>query len=139
MSSAIPVTLVGATGLTGAETYKALLKSKSSAFAVTTLARKALPTETPANAATTTTPRQFSDLFEAPKGQVATKGGVYVSCLGTTRGVAGGVENQRRIDLDLNRDLAQKAKEDGASTVSLYNDRSGLIKDPVTDKDSRPV
>lgn len=124
MSTAIPVTLVGATGLTGAEAYKALLKSKSSAFAVTTLARKALPAETPANAASTTTPKQFNDLFDAPKGQVAIRGGVYVSCLGTTRGIAGGVEQQRRIDLDLNRELAQKAKEDGASTVSSRDDFS---------------
>lgn len=43
---------------------------------------------------------------------------MYVSCLGTTRAGAGGFEQQKKIDLDLNRDLAKKAREDGASVVS---------------------
>jgi len=41
-----------------------------------------------------------------------------VSCLGTTRAAAGSTKNQERIDLDLNRELAQKAKHDGVDTVS---------------------
>lgn len=119
MSTSIPVTLVGATGLTGAEAYKAFLASKSSAFAVTAIARRAPPSEAPGNPATSSTTKQYADLFEAAKSQVASEGGVYASCLGTTRGSAGSVDAQRKIDLDLNRDLAQRAKEDGASTVSV--------------------
>ena len=41
-----------------------------------------------------------------------------MSCLGTTRAAAGSTKNQERIDLDLNRELAQKAKHDGVDTVS---------------------
>jgi hypothetical protein len=118
MSAALtPVTLVGGTGLTGSAAVKALLAS-SHAFALTTLTRRPLEGES-SNPSTTYTNKTFSDLFEAVKGDVATKGGVYVSCLGTTRAAAGGLDKQIRIDLDLNRDLVQKAKEDGASTVSL--------------------
>jgi hypothetical protein len=87
-------------------------------FALTTLTRRPLDCES-SNPSTTYTNKTFPDLFEAVKGPVATKGGVYVSCLGTTRAAAGGLDKQIRIDLDLNRDLAQKAKEDGASTVGL--------------------
>jgi uncharacterized protein YbjT (DUF2867 family) len=118
MSAALtPVTLVGGTGLTGSAAVKALLAS-SHPFALTTLTRRPLEGES-SNPSTTYTNKTFSDLFEAVKGDVATKGGVYVSCLGTTRAAAGGLDKQIRIDLDLNRDLVQKAKEDGASTVSL--------------------
>jgi hypothetical protein len=41
-----------------------------------------------------------------------------VSCLGTTRADVGGINKQRAIDLDMNRDLAQQARNDGAETVS---------------------
>jgi uncharacterized protein YbjT (DUF2867 family) len=116
MSSATPVTLVGATGLTGAATLRALLAS-SHPCAISALTRRPI-SETPSNPSSSFSNETFSDLAEAVKGTVATKGGLYVSCLGTTREAAGGIENQIKIDLDLNRDLAKKAKDDGASTVS---------------------
>jgi hypothetical protein len=50
---------------------------------------------------------------------VAGPGAVYISCLGTTRADAGGVENQRKIDYELNRDLATRARKDGATTVRV--------------------
>lgn len=46
------------------------------------------------------------------------QGGIYVSCLGTTRADAGGTAEQEKVDLGLNKDLATRAKKDGASTVS---------------------
>lgn len=42
---------------------------------------------------------------------------VFVSCLGTTKAQAGSIDNQRKIDLDLNLTLAQAAKDAGADTV----------------------
>jgi uncharacterized protein YbjT (DUF2867 family) len=120
MSAALtPITLVGGTGLTGSAAVKALLAS-AHPFALTTLTRRPLDGES-SNPSTTYVNKTFSDLFEAVKGEVSSKGGVYVSCLGTTRAAAGGLDKQIRIDLDLNRDLAQKAKEDGATTVSLVS------------------
>lgn len=41
-----------------------------------------------------------------------------MSCLGTTRAKAGGTAEQEKLDLGLNKDLATRAKKDGASTVS---------------------
>lgn len=37
----------------------------------------------------------------------------FFSALGTTRAQAGSLEAQRKIDFDLNLELAQKAKEGG--------------------------
>lgn len=112
-----PVTLVGATGLTGSQALSFLLASPAN-FAVTTLTRRAAPAPTtpPKAPGATYDNRVLSDLASADK--VAEKGGIYISALGTTRAAAGGVEQQIAIDRDLNATLADKAKADGADTVS---------------------
>ena len=46
---------------------------------------------------------------------------VFFSGLGTTRAQAGGVEQQRKIDYDLNLELARAAKEAGVSTYVLIS------------------
>lgn len=46
---------------------------------------------------------------------------VFFSGLGTTRAAAGGVEAQRKIDVDLNLDLAKAAKEAGVETYVLVS------------------
>ena len=117
MSPPTPITLVGATGLTGAATLSALLRSQT-AFNITTIARKAIACDSARCPETVYTHNLVSDLFEAPSGEVGKKGGVYISCLGTTRGGAGSFEAQEKLDLGLNRDLARKAREDGAERVS---------------------
>ena len=113
-----PVTLVGATGLTGSATLSALLSS-THPFTIRTIGRKAIPPQPAQNTSTTFTHTLLEDMFEAPSMQVGEKGGVYVSCLGTTRAAAGGNEAQEKVDLVLNRDLAQRAKEDGVNTVGV--------------------
>jgi uncharacterized protein YbjT (DUF2867 family) len=118
MPESISVTLLGSTGLTGSATLRSLLSSTSQPFSIRTFTRSP-PASTPSgHQATTHANRTFPDLFGALTEQLASKGDVYVSCLGTTRGAAGGFENQKKIDLDLNRDLAKKARADGASVVS---------------------
>ena len=117
MTSATPVTVVGGTGLTGAESLTALLAS-SHAFAVTALTRRSVE-KSSSNPSSSFSNKTFPDLLEAVKAPVGTSGGVYVSCLGTTLQIAGSVAKQRQIDVDLNRDLAKKAREDGATTVGL--------------------
>ncbi|RDW85772.1 hypothetical protein BP5796_04097 [Coleophoma crateriformis] len=46
---------------------------------------------------------------------------IFYSSLGTTRGAAGGVENQRKIDYDLNLELAQAAKKAGVKVYVLIS------------------
>ena len=46
---------------------------------------------------------------------------IFFSALGTTRGAAGGVANQRKIDYDLNLELAKAAKEHGATTCVIVS------------------
>ena len=117
MSSPKPITLVGATGLTGAYALRHLLLSPA-ALAITTLTRKAVSQPTPAqNPQTTFANREFADLNAAANETVGQPGGVFVSCLGTTRADAGGQAKQRLIDYDLNLALAKRAKADGVATV----------------------
>jgi hypothetical protein len=49
---------------------------------------------------------------------------IFFSGLGTTRAAAGGVEAQRKIDLDLNYDLARAAKSAGCTTYVLISSAS---------------
>lgn len=118
----IPVTVIGSTGLTGSAALSALLSSPT-AFSVTALTRRpASASTTPQASPETSYHNRVVDLAavfgaENPTETVASKGGVYVSCLGTTRGAVGSVEAQKAIDLDLNTVLANKAKADGAETV----------------------
>nr|ODN95435.1 endoplasmic reticulum protein [Cryptococcus depauperatus CBS 7855] len=119
MANATAVTLVGATGLTGSHTLSSLLSS-SHPFNVTVLTRRSLPQAASANSLTT---RLYTSLFDAPtdKEPIVERGGVYVSCLGTTRAKAGGTAEQEKVDLDLNKDLAKRAKEDGAKMLILVS------------------
>ncbi|RXK38038.1 hypothetical protein M231_04707 [Tremella mesenterica] len=120
MSSPIPVTLVGATGLTGKSTLLSLFSS-SIPFSITTFARRSIPLTTPTNPQIKWEQKERPDLFSVVNEKVGEKMGVFVSCLGTTIAQAGGMEKQKKIDLDLNRDLAKKAKEDGVSTYILVS------------------
>ncbi|ORY03730.1 NAD dependent epimerase/dehydratase family protein-like protein [Clohesyomyces aquaticus] len=49
---------------------------------------------------------------------------IFFSGLGTTRAAAGGLEAQRKIDVDLNYDLAKAAKEAGCETYVLISSAS---------------
>lgn len=134
MSTPTPVTLVGATGLTGSSTFQALLNS-THPFNLTTLTRRSLPPINPINQSTTHTNQTFSDLFEAitSESSLGAPGGVFISCLGTTRGAAGSLKAQERIDVDLNRDLAQKARDEGVDTVRSKS--HSIQSTPTTTRD----
>ncbi|KAI9835951.1 MAG: hypothetical protein M1819_001849 [Sarea resinae] len=49
---------------------------------------------------------------------------MFISALGTTRAIAGGLENQRKVDYDLNLDLARAAKKAGARVYVLISSAS---------------
>lgn len=53
-----------------------------------------------------------------------TKPQIFFSALGTTKAQAGSVEAQRKIDYDLNLDLAKAAKEAGVDTYVLISSGS---------------
>ncbi|ODN74864.1 hypothetical protein L202_07168 [Cryptococcus amylolentus CBS 6039] len=126
MSTPTPVTILGSTGLTGSETLHALLTS-SHPFSITTATRRPIPSPfpkcKPTNAQTVLDERIYPSLFDAPadtaRGKLVQEGGVYVSCLATTR--VNGKETQKKVDWELNRDLATRAKADGARTAILVS------------------
>ncbi|TGZ78211.1 hypothetical protein EX30DRAFT_343427 [Ascodesmis nigricans] len=110
-------TVIGSTGLVGHEILLQLL-SHPSATAVSTLIRRdpPQPSLAPKHHQTiepdsTKWPSTLSTLLPTPKSTL-------FSALGTTRSAAGGVDAQRKIDLDLNLELAKSAKESGK--VSTY-------------------
>jgi uncharacterized protein YbjT (DUF2867 family) len=49
---------------------------------------------------------------------------IFFSGLGTTKAAAGSIEAQRKIDYDLNLDLAKAAKESGVDTYVLISSGS---------------
>ncbi|BEJ17359.1 hypothetical protein CspHIS471_0607600 [Cutaneotrichosporon sp. HIS471] len=116
-STPTPISLVGITGLTGSATLACLL-SAPAPFAITGFSRRANP-NTPDTPGTTYT-NIVGELSPTPA-KVGNVGGIFVSCLGTTRADVGGVEKQRAIDLDMNRDLAKQARKDGAETMMLVS------------------
>lgn len=109
-----PISVVGITGLTGSAALACLL-SAPAPFAITAFSRRAAPAT--ADTPGTSYNNIVGELAPTPA-TVGSPGGIYVTCLGTTRADVGGVDTQRAIDLDMNRDLAQQARKDGAETVS---------------------
>ncbi|KAL6936536.1 related to Protein FMP52, mitochondrial [Hanseniaspora guilliermondii] len=53
---------------------------------------------------------------------------IYLSGLGTTKATSGGIENQRKIDLELNYELAKKARELGYTTCVLVSSAGASSK-----------
>jgi len=105
--------LVGSTGLVGSHILSTLL---------------ALPTVTAVHAIARRQPKisdgKLQTVIELDSSKWASEvaaiqptPSIFFSALGTTRGQAGGVENQRKIDYDLNVELAKAAK---AAGVKVY-------------------
>ncbi|KAF2259507.1 NAD dependent epimerase/dehydratase family protein-like protein [Lojkania enalia] len=110
------VALVGSTGLVGSHILSILVphSSISSIFAYT---RRELPSNSPKlNPLSSTDTLTWVSLF--PKSPVPN---IFFSALGTTKAQAGSVANQRKIDLDLNLDLAKAAREAGVETYVLIS------------------
>ncbi|KAH7069691.1 NAD dependent epimerase/dehydratase family protein-like protein [Paraphoma chrysanthemicola] len=110
--------LAGSTGQVGAFILTHLL-SNPTFSAVYAYSRRDLPNPTAStklNAIVSTDTAQWGTLFPRemhPK--------IMFSGLGTTRADAGGLENQRKIDYDLNLELAKAAKDAGVETYVLIS------------------
>ncbi|GAP92926.1 putative protein mitochondrial [Rosellinia necatrix] len=108
-----PAAVIGSTGLVGHQILTTLL-NLDACKAVYTISRRAPKTEASAKLNATVEPdttkwaSQFAALSPAPAA-------VY-SALGTTRQQAGGIQNQWKIDHDLNIELAKAAHAAGAQT-----------------------
>jgi hypothetical protein len=145
MSTPTSVTIAGGTGLTGSATLLSLLSSKQP-YDLRTLTRRALPdpslSASSADSSSTTKPSAVPGhgnaqtvyhnivvptlLDLADEASTGTQldgawmpGGVLVSCLGTTRAKAGGLANQKKVDVDLGLELGRRAKAGGVQRVSL--------------------
>lgn len=116
--------IVGATGLVGSEFTK---KADSSPVfsEVVALVRRKLNKNVSSKTQSLIEPdsSKWSDIIKQQKNT-----DVFFSALATTRGAAGGFENQYKIDHDLNLELAKAAKEAGFKTYVIISS-AGANKD----------
>ncbi|KAL1297794.1 hypothetical protein AAFC00_006329 [Neodothiora populina] len=106
--------LAGSTGLVGGNILSVLAASPTIS-AVHAFARRDLPTTSPK-----LTALKSADSAEWPSMYPANTP-LFLSALGTTKAQAGSVANQRKIDFDLNLELAKAAKNAGATTCVLIS------------------
>ncbi|KAF2847452.1 NAD dependent epimerase/dehydratase family protein-like protein [Plenodomus tracheiphilus IPT5] len=117
--------LAGSTGLVGSNILAQLLAHPSFA-SVYAYARRELPNPTAStklNPITSTETSIWPSLFPREM-----KPRVFFSGLGTTKAAAGSLEAQRKIDLDLNLELARAAQEAGADTYVLISSANASSK-----------
>lgn len=107
--------LAGSTGLVGSNILSTLIEHP--AFkSVHVFARRKLATES-----SKITLLESSESEKWPTLFPQAGASIFFSGLGTTRGQAGGVEQQRKIDHDLNLELAKAAKAAGVQTYVLIS------------------
>ncbi|KAF2271344.1 NAD(P)-binding protein [Westerdykella ornata] len=107
--------LAGSTGLVGSHILTTLLSTPQ---ITTTHAYTRRPLPNPSNSNLHTI--QSSDPSTWPS-HFPANATLFLSALGTTRAAAGSIANQRKIDLELNYDLAKAAKEHGVETYVLIS------------------
>ncbi|KAK6423280.1 Protein fmp52, mitochondrial [Oleoguttula sp. CCFEE 5521] len=106
--------LAGSTGQTGTPILTHLLAAPSIS-SVQAFTRKTLP-----HTSSTLTPLTASDPHAWPS-LYPSNAQIFFSALATSRAIAEGFENQRKIDYDLNLALATKAKESGTKVYVLIS------------------
>ncbi|TLD33610.1 hypothetical protein PspLS_00626 [Pyricularia sp. CBS 133598] len=114
MASASPVAAVfGCTGLVGSNILSTLLEAKSNPGTVHTVSRRQPKAE---GAKLRATVEPSSEQWAAKLAALQPPAMTVYSAVGTTRAAAGGLENQRKIDHDLNVEIARAAKKAGTKT-----------------------
>lgn len=114
MASPTSVALFGSTGLTGSNILTTLLAAESQWKPVHTISRRA-PKSVGTNldsvieSDSSKWASALANLQPAPPS-------VVISAIGTTRAAAGGIQQQWKIDHDLNIEIAKAAKEAGVKT-----------------------
>lgn len=105
------VALFGSTGLTGSHILTSLLSPTSTFTPVHTISRRA-----PKPTSESLTAHVEGDTTKWAASIAQINPSVVISALGTTRAAAGGIQNQWKIDHDLNIELAKAAKAAGVKT-----------------------
>lgn len=109
--------VVGSTGLVGSHILSTLLSlpsiSSVYAFARREPSSKDAKLQSIISKESSEWPSKLSSITPPPS--------IFFSGLGTTRGAAGGVANQRKIDYDLNFALAKAAKDSGVKVYVLIS------------------
>lgn len=113
MSSPTSVATFGSTGLTGSYILSMLLASESAWKPVHTISRRA-PKAT--GAALNAIIESDTAKWAPALATLTPPASVVISSVGTTRAAAGGIQEQWKIDHDLNIEIAKAAKEAGAKT-----------------------
>lgn len=114
MASASSVAGVfGCTGLVGSNILSTLLAAKGTSGTVHTVSRRQPKAE---GAKLRATVEPSTEQWAAKLAALQPPATTVYSAVGTTRAAAGGLENQRKIDHDLNVEIARAAKKAGAKT-----------------------
>ncbi|KFZ01791.1 hypothetical protein V501_09796, partial [Pseudogymnoascus sp. VKM F-4519 (FW-2642)] len=108
--------VIGSTGLVGSHILSTLLQLPAIS-SVRTFTRRA-PQDTGAKLNATV---EDSAKWAASISAITPPPDIFFSGLGTTRAAAGGFDNQRKIDYDLNLEAAQAAKRAGAKVYVLIS------------------
>ncbi|KAF8864826.1 hypothetical protein BDZ45DRAFT_669201 [Acephala macrosclerotiorum] len=119
--------IVGSTGLVGSHILSTLL-SLPSISAVHSISRRAPSSIDPklhplVGTDTSQWPTQLSTIHPIPS--------ILFSALGTTKGLAGSVEAQRKIDYDLNLALAEAGKSSGVKVYVLISTGGANAKSSI--------
>ncbi|KAF4125578.1 NAD dependent epimerase/dehydratase family [Geosmithia morbida] len=115
MTSPIPAAVFGSTGLTGSFTLATLLTSESQWGPVHTISRRA-PSNPTSSPSLNSVLESDTSKWASSLGSLSPVPQVVFSSVGTTRVAAGGLEQQWKIDHDLNIEIAKAAKAAGART-----------------------
>ena len=107
--------IIGGTGLTGAEFVKHA-QNASAISNITTLGRRTIEGAKINSIVESDTSKWAKIIKENGKESSA-----FFSAFGTTRAQAGGLENFKKIDIDVNIDAAKAAKEAGIETYVLVS------------------
>jgi len=114
--------VVGSTGLVGSHILSTLLSHPSIASVHALARRQPASTDSKLHSLVSTD----SDQWPAQLSAVSPPPAIFFSALGTTRGAAGSLEKQRKIDYDLNLSLAKAAKASGVKVYVLISSNGAL-------------
>ncbi|KAL4885640.1 hypothetical protein BJY04DRAFT_180133 [Aspergillus karnatakaensis] len=115
------VALLGSTGMVGTHILTTLLSSPSVSRIDTISRRTPAPASTAPQAKLTTFVSDDTSKWASQLSSLTPPPSLFISSFATTRGAAGGFENQYKIEHDLNIELAKAAKEAGTKVYVLIS------------------
>ncbi|KAL3443619.1 hypothetical protein BJX65DRAFT_284824 [Aspergillus insuetus] len=114
------VALLGSTGMVGTHILNSLLSS-SSVSRVDTISRRTPQAAAAAQAKLTTFVSDDTSKWASQLSSLSPTPSIFISSFATTRGAAGGFENQYKIEHDLNVELAKTARDAGTKVYVLIS------------------